>query len=186
MLEMTARPCSNSLEGMSTTFGQRVRWCIDEHFGGNQSALARKITEMGRRTTPAAIGHLLHGGKGKPARGSTLTPFIAQASRVHAEWLASGNPPRDLDGEQAAMPVRPKIELTTEIEGVELTRAAIDVAKAFMKLPEDLREDYKRKIETEALRYAAKKPDSELRHLAAPKPEVALPAKGIGRIRGRK
>lgn len=66
------------------------------------------------------------------------------------------------------------LETTTEVDGVELTKQAIQVAKAFMDLPRNRRDDYQQQIETEALKSSSRTPDEKLRHLAAPTAQKKL------------
>lgn len=98
---------------------------------------------------------------------------------VNVAWLMRGEGPRS--GPLPAVgesPSRYDLERTTEVEGVELTKAAIEVAKAFMALPENMRDDYKRKIETEALKHRSRILDADLGHLAAPQKETINDDKG--------
>lgn len=53
--------------------------------------------------------------------------------------------------------------LTVEIAAVELPRDAIEVARAWMVLPENERNDFRRKIEMAALRYRDNVPDARLK-----------------------
>lgn len=135
---------------------------------------------FGLNISQQTIGYLLNRKRTKPAAASKYTPQIAAVSGLNAQWLASGRGTRDaiLAAGDIGAPTRaqPTIETTTEVDGVELTRAAIEVAKAWMDLPRNERDEFKRKIETAALRHSAAIPDNELEHLsAAGKPKRIAP-----------
>lgn len=139
---------------------------------GGQAQLAKLVNDrFGLKISQQTINYLLNRKRVKPAVASKYTPQIAAVSGLNAQWLASGRGLRDAVSEVAegVAPVRaaPTIETTTEVDGVELTRAAIEVAKAWMDLPRNERDEFKRKIETAALRHSAAIPDNELEHLSA-------------------
>lgn len=146
---------------MATTYQDRLEEAIKR--AGGQSELARKLTRYtGNTVSPQAIQYLADRNRRKPARGSRLTPAIAAVTGMRAEYLSDGKLPRDADA-----PAPPALETTMEVEGVELTKQALNVAKAFMDLPRNRRDEYQRAIEAEALGHSSVVPDSKLRHLAA-------------------
>jgi hypothetical protein len=149
---------------------------------GGQSALARKLSEIiGREVKPQTIQYLARRTGKKPATGSRWTLAIARAAELHPDWpndrprsklpangLATGS------GDGAESTSQPSaVELAQEVAGMELTRDAIALVRAWMALPENEREDFKRKIETASLRYRARVPDERLSHLAAPNSATA-------------
>lgn len=148
---------------MAGTFQDRIAEAIKR--AGGQSVLARKVAlYTGKKCNPQTIQYLARKTLKKPARGSRLIAAIAAVTGLRAEYLSDGKLPRDTDAPAAPA----AIETTVEVEGVELTKQALNVARALMKLPENRRDDYQQEIESEALRYSSRVKDQKLGHLAAP------------------
>jgi lambda repressor-like predicted transcriptional regulator len=103
-------------------------------------------------------------------RSEYSTP-LAVALGVTEGWLTTGRGDK-LRGGTIGSPVTAAttaaLERAQEIDGVELTKEAIQLAKAWMDLPRNVRDEYKRKIETEALRHTSVVLDRQLDQLAAP------------------
>jgi transcriptional regulator with XRE-family HTH domain len=148
---------------MATTFQQRFR----EAF----AALKRREPDLNQSRFADSLGmsranvsHWING-RGKMPSGG-LADAAAARLGVATTWLVKGEGSPD-----RAAPIERKaaLDLMMEVDGMELSRDAILVARAFMELPGNKRAEFKRKIETAALEYATAKPDGELEHLAAPK-----------------
>lgn len=141
-----------------------------KEFGGNQSALARAVNKMlpkEEQITAQAIQYLQKR-TGKPARKSGLTHIIAQ--------VAGLNPPGINGGElRATSP--PVLERSQEIDDVELSKAALELIRAWNALPLNERMVIKRRVESAALRYLDPVPDEQLTDLAAPGTPTAEKAK---------
>jgi hypothetical protein len=144
-----------------TTFQDRIDVAIAR--AGGQSALAEKVSRYtGKKVDPQVIQYLASRKRAKRARASRFTPAIAAVTGLRAEWLAHEKGPRDDD------PPAPELTVAGEIDGMEFTKQAIEVAKAFMDLPRRRRDEIHRQVTTEALLEVSHVPDSKLGHLAAP------------------
>jgi hypothetical protein len=77
-----------------------------------------------------------------------------------------------------------RVKETGRVIRMELTTDAVFVAKAFMDLPKNKRDEFRRKIEIEAMPYMSRVPDEQLAHLAAPKRTVAATPKKRTRVPG--
>lgn len=163
------------------TFQDRMQYVIK--LCGDQSKLARKIRERyGLKVTAQTIQHLQSKSRKKPAAASGLTPQIAAITGVRAEWLATGKGPREEPvsawknaGIEVAEVVPVEITETGETIKMELTKAAIEVAKAFMDLPANERARFLRTIKVAALQHAVEVSDETVESLT----NVA-PGKGKG------
>lgn len=158
-----------------STFQDRMQQAIDK--AGGQSALARAIEQrFGIKFSQQSIQYLVSktpGKNGKLAQGSTHVPQIAAVVGFNPEWLATGKGPRDhvshtASSVQSTRVTVPAVEPATQIDNVEYTQAALQLARAWMDLPRNERDIFKRAIETAALRYMSSIPDDQLEHLAAP------------------
>ena len=144
---------------------------------GGQSELARTIARrFGVRATQQQIEYLLRV-RGKPARRSSLTPYIAKIAGQSPTWApsaAEGKRDRKADAAplHKAKLVAVKIKGTGRVETVELTTEALQLAKLFMDLDADDRREVLAKAGAlDARRRSVKGPrvpDEKLRHLAAP------------------
>lgn len=159
---------------MGETFQEWIRRAIEK--AGGQSELARALRRRfpTLRVTPQAIQHLAVPKKGKkPAQASRLTPYIAEVVGLPVYGIASPtNGTHQPEGPRyLASPVNKNtLERAQEVDGVEFTKDALLVAKAFMDLPRNMRDEFKRKIETAALEHSSAVADENLTHLAAPRP----------------
>lgn len=144
--------------GMARSFQSRFREAF-RVLGISQSQFARDIG-MSR----ANVNHWLSG-RGK-APSAELADLAAARLGVNLPWLLREEGQRDRAAPAQALP---KLETAMEVDGVEFTKQALQVAKAFMDLPRNRRDDYQRAIETEALNSSSVVPDRQLGHLAAPK-----------------
>ena len=151
---------------------------------GSQSELARRVSELlprGQKLTPQAIQYLAsrkaRKKDGKPAGGSTFTPFIEQATGL--AYANEGRLSASI-GEVtlAATGTLGTLEPAQEIGGVELTKDAIRVARAFMDLPRRRRDAILRAIETEALGETTAVADARVEHLRAPSEKKSKPKAG--------
>lgn len=69
------------------SFPERIRHAVE--IAGGQTKLARKVTDlMGKEVRPQAIQYLCN--SAKPARSSSLTIFIAEATGLDPIWLSTG------------------------------------------------------------------------------------------------
>lgn len=151
---------------MAVSFQDRLGEAIRR--AGGQSELARMVTKFtGKPVSPQAIQYLADRKRKKPARGSRLVAAIAAVTGLRAEWLSDGKGPRE-SKDPVPQTKTGSLETTMEVDGVELTKQALQVARALMKLPENRRDDYQQEIETEALKYSSRIRDAQLEHLAAP------------------
>lgn len=159
------------------TFQDRMRVAIER--AGGQSELARKIQERyGLKISPQRIQWLASPTVAKPAKGSRITPQIAGVAGLRAEWLASGKglrdepePPKSRGSangahKQAAV-VSIRVKETGEVVKMELTKQALEVAKAFMDLSKGARDKFHRAIEVERIKHLEEVPDEKLAHLSA-------------------
>ena len=74
------------------TFQERMRYAVEQ--AGGQTELAKLVSQLkGAKVNPQAIQYLCDETppRGKPARSSGLTPFIAAATGLNSVWLAYGN-----------------------------------------------------------------------------------------------
>lgn len=162
------------------TFQKRLALAIKR--AGGQSALARKIfARFGIATSPQRIQYLSRSSGAKPARSSGITAQIAAVAGLNAEWLATGKGARDAGDERSlkrakdermiheqARELRITLIGTGETIKMEITKQALEVAKAFMDLPVNERNKIERKVMTLRLQYLEEVPDDKLGHLAAP------------------
>jgi hypothetical protein len=154
------------------TFQDRMRYAISRC--GSQSELARKIQERyGIKVSPQTIQHLQSKSLDKPAASSGLTPQIAAIAGLRAEWLASGKGPKEepvstprVGALEIAEVVPVVITETGETIKMELTKAAIEVAKAFMDLPANERARFLRQIKVAALQHSVEVSDDAVETLA--------------------
>lgn len=80
---------------MNTTLQDRLDVAL-ERCGGNQSELARRVSELlGRDVPPQTIQKLCNREVAKPTRTSRLLPEIAKATGLSLMWLTTGEGPRD-------------------------------------------------------------------------------------------
>lgn len=109
------------------------------------------------KTTPQAIQYLAKNPNAK--RGGRLMVYISRLVDLPplGEWSVSSEHPIHEAAGGIVEPVpnmsRRSVERAKELDGVEYTKEALEVAKAFMDLPRNLRDEFKRQIETEALRW---------------------------------
>lgn len=135
--------------------------------------------ELARRTgsTRGAVSHW-YSGRSEP-EGQRLV-LAAEALGVRAKWLATGDGERYVEPPQPARADTRVIEMVAgplprfegedeeEIATMEMRRNAAELVRAWMALPENERDDFKRQIEVASLRYRRKVPDRKVEHLAAP------------------
>lgn len=150
-----------------------------------QSEIARRITQKwGKKCSPQSIQYLADKKRPKPARSSALLPMIAEVVGLRWTWLATGNGEMEIPGwsfdefmksPEDSRPAGQNVthagtpfDIAIKVNGMELTQEALEVAKAFMELPGNERERFKRDIQVAALRYQRHVPDEKLAHLAAP------------------
>jgi transcriptional regulator with XRE-family HTH domain len=147
------------LQMTTTTFRQRFR----EAFAAMQARKPMTAAQFGRNVgmSRANVSHWMNG-RGRVPTGRLANAAAAELG-VNLTWLLEGTGPRDKAPEATE---RRALEPAAEIQGMELTRDAILVARAFMELPGNLRAEFKRRIETAALEYSTAKPDGELGHLS--------------------
>jgi hypothetical protein len=168
---------------VSTTFQDWIAEAIER--AGGQTELARKLSvRVGQPIKPQTIQYLASRA-GKPARGSRFKADIAAVTGLDPLWKP-GEPvaalapvPYNLLANSAQSTSAPALELASEIDGMELTKDALAVVRAWMALPENEREDFKQKIETASLRHRKSVPDEHLKHMArrhAEKPKRASDA----------
>lgn len=171
-----------------TTFHERCVQTIDA-IGGSQESIAAKIRErFGVPCSQQAIGNLYSPPPDKEPQSSRLTPYLAALAGYSPTWLASEVGERDiapqLNAENMAGTIHSSPGHHIEVDGVEITRAALEVAKAFMALPEFERDDFKQRIETLALQYRSRVLDHKMESWRAPrvaKPGAAPTATRKGR-----
>lgn len=154
-----------------TTLSERAKQAIDV-FGSQQRAADAIKAQCGLRITQAAISKVASGKHGDDPGLSIVPILLAVVARFNVLWMTRGIGPRDLPS-QLPLAVPASTLQTSSIvqtaEGpMEMTSDAIYVARAFMALPENKRDDFKRWIETVALEYRTPVPDHQLEHLRAP------------------
>lgn len=75
---------------MTTQFPERIQYAI-KCVGGNQSELARRVSQITRqKCTAQAIQKLADTKAAKPATSSGFTVAIAMAAQIDPKWLAYG------------------------------------------------------------------------------------------------
>jgi hypothetical protein len=134
----------------------RLRGVIDEKFWGRAAALARAVDR-----SPQAINDMLAGRK---AFGEKLARHFEDKLSLPVGYLdALPTERREVDLPQQARPTTTgqtstlpaSIEQPEEVDGVVLTKDALDMIRAWWELPGSRREAYKRQIMVEALQHAA-------------------------------
>jgi len=157
---------------MDLTTQQRIAKAI-EKVGSQREVIRRIANRFGKTFTQQAISKLKNAPDDEYVVNSKVTPYLALVAEFNLDWLTRGIDPRDTVPQLNASNTTRKIpRLNDNIvaeDGVEYTRAALDVARAFMALPENERDEFKRHIETAALRYRSRVSDQQMEGWRAPR-----------------
>jgi transcriptional regulator with XRE-family HTH domain len=174
---------------MGKAFAARLHEAAAEANDGKgviPAAIAREL-----KVTRATVSHWFSG-RSDP-NGASLSA-LADLLRVRWQWLARGQlpkrpsePGRSAQGAaestttHEARPYEP-VELAIMVDGMELTREALEIAKMWMELPGSERQELKRRIKERVKIYGSENvPDERLGHLAAPGTPTAQRAAKAGK-----
>lgn len=145
--------------------------------------------ELARRTgsTRGAVSHW-YSGRSEPT-GERLA-LASEALGVRAKWLATGTGERYATAGAILETLPPASRPVSADDGshdparlvapaereddmgdatMDMRREAAELLRAWYALPENERDDFKRRIEVASLRHRRKVPDRDVEHLAAPK-----------------
>lgn len=143
---------------------------------GDKSKLAAKVRALlppGLTFSVQSVQHLARRKpkKGKPARGSKFTVFIAEAAGIAPYGSDNVNVNNRMGSIGQTVATKPllNVEITGEVEGMEYTRESLQIARWFMELKGATRQTFAMDIERAYLSEGRGKLDHEVgRHLPLP------------------